>query len=192
MAIIQLFKPEIRAAFHSAELARWLHFRDRVGLWPSELELIGVGPGTFGAVLELPIEQLAAQIQAGSDVALASGSHRLEEFLDRIVHPDFEGLQILSQLKFRDDPKARATLAYLVQRKIDELQIRVRYGWKRLLRSLSLALSLVLSIFGVTIFHLSQQNFIGTAFLVLLFSLLGGFFASAARDILAAIEHLRS
>jgi len=191
MAIIQLFKPELRAAFHSEHLARWLHFRNRGGLWPSELSLLGIAPENFGAVLELPIEQLAAQIQAAFDAEVASRSPRSQEFLERILGK-LQPWELYAQMQEPDDPKSRAVLGYLVQRKLDELQIRVHHGWRRLLRSLSLSLSLALTAFVASILGLWRQNLIGTAFAVLLFAALGGFFASAARDIVAVVERLRT
>ncbi len=192
MAIIQLFKPELRAAFHSVHLARWLHFRNRGGLWPSELSFLGIAPENFGAVLELPIEQLAAQIQAAFDAEVASRSPGSEEFLDRIFGKFIQRPELHRLMDEPDDPKARAVLGYLVQRKLDELQISVHHGWRRLLRSLSLTLSLALTAFVASILGLWRQNLIGTAFAVLLFAALGGFFASAARDVVAVVERLRN
>jgi len=37
-----------------------------------------------------------------------------------------------------------------------------------------------------------QQNWIGTLFIALLFAVLGSFFASVARDVIAIIERLRT
>jgi len=193
MAIIQLFKPEVRAAFHAGEIGRWLGRGSYRGIADEFVYL--VSPRAHDALLELPIEQLAAQIQAASDAAFADtfgsqspmhqerGAHLIQLLLgDDYRYPP----------QMPDDPRYRAGVAYLVQRRLDDLQIQVRQQWRRVLRVMSLFISLVLTVFVASVFGLWRQNPIGTAFLVLLFSLLGAFFASAARDFIAVFERLRN
>lgn len=180
MAVIQSFKPQLRAAFHEAEIRRWLR-----GESVSEF-LYVVSPEAGDALLELPIEQLTAQIQAASDAALGIKSPRSFWFLELCLgRENREGQQLI------DEPGERS-VAYIIQRRLDDLQIQVRSRWRRVLRFLSLIIGLLLTAFVAGIFGLWKQNLIGTAFLILLSSLMAVFFASVARDIVAAIERLRS
>jgi len=180
MATIQSFKPQLRAAFHETEIRRWLR-----GESVDEF-LHVVSPEAGDALLELPIEQLAAQIQAASDAALGIKSERSLRFLELCL-----GRANREAWRFTDEPGDRS-VGYVIQRRLDDLQIQVRSRWRRLLRILSLIVGVFLTSFGAGIFGLWRQNLIGTAFLVLVSSLLAGFFASAARDVVAAIERLRS
>jgi len=181
MAIIQLFKPEVRAAFHLREIARWLHGRP-----PYEFLEI-VSPKAGDALLELPIEQLTAQIQAASDAALTIRSTLARELVESVV-----GRQDIPFDSIPNDPREQSRVGYIIQRRLDDLQIQVRRGWRRLLRLMSVSISLFLTTFLASILGLWHRGLVGTAFLVLLFSLLGAFFASVARDIVAIIERLRN
>jgi hypothetical protein len=182
MAIIQLVKPQLRAAFQSRALAHWLWGED------PKVFLYTVSPFADDALLELPIEQLAAQIQAASDAELATGS--ASWFVKACLgKQDIENMKIETDLR---EPKERTRVAYIIQRRLDGLQIEVRRRWRRLLRAMSLGVSFVLCSFVMGLFGLWRENEVGTAFLTVLFSILGGFFASAARDIVAVIERFRN
>ena len=134
MAIIQLFKPEIRAAFHAQEIAHWLGGR------PVDEFLEIVSPKAGDALLELPIEQLAAQIQAASDAALTLRSRRSERLVDLVLGGPEKEMPFMS-----DDPKEQSRVAYIVQRRLDDLQIQVRRNWRRLLRLMSVSVALLLT-----------------------------------------------
>ena len=195
MAIIQVLKPPIRVAFHRRQIARWL--ADSKNCSVSVDEFLGrVSKRRHNALLALPIEQLAAQIQVASEGALALSNPTdwfIQSLVDKPDKPD-EKPEISAasddncMIKTRD----RSQLSFIVQRRIDALQIQVRYSWRRLIRVLSLAVSVILTLVVAIIFSLWQQNFVGTAFLVLLLSALGGFFASVARDVVAIVERLRN
>jgi hypothetical protein len=190
MACIQLFKPEIRSAFHSAAIARWLQFSPSE--FRSERMIYELGMGRSGrAALELPIEQLVAQIQAAADLELSSNYPypiRERTRVVRIILRRFEDFP-----EFPEVPKELgARISFLIQRRLDELQIQVRYSWRRLLRFLALSLSLIFTSALAAAFDLWRSNFLGTSFVVLLLALLGAFFASAARDLIAALERLRA
>jgi hypothetical protein len=182
MAIIQLFKPEIRATFHLREIARWIH------RFPVNEFLEIVSPQAHAALLELPIEQLAAQIQAASDAALVIRSSESKILFDFLGY----AYKDLGLVAFPDDPKQQGQLAYFIQRRLDDLQIQVRRGWRRLLRLMSVSVSLLLTFLVASVLGLWDGHIVGTAFLVLLFTLVGAFFASVARDIVAILERLRN
>jgi hypothetical protein len=180
MAIIQLFKPELRAAFHLREIARWLN-------GPPYEFLAIVSPKAEDALLELPIEQLTAQIQAASDAALTIRSPLAPKLVGLVVGP-----QDFPFDSPRDDPREQSRVGYIIQRRLDDLQIQARRRWRHLLRFMSLSVSLLLTTFLASILGLWHEGLVGTAFLVLLFSLLGAFFSSVARDVVAIIEKLRN
>jgi hypothetical protein len=183
MAIIQLFKPEVRAAFHRREIERWLGFRD------VERFLDAVSLEGKAALLELPIEQLAAQIQAASDAAFTIRSPQSEMLLELFVYP--YGIDV-GPIGFADEPKQQGRLAYIIQRRLDDLQIQVRRRWRQLLRLMSASVALLLTSLMAGILGLWQNALFGTAFLVLLLSLVGAFFASVTRDMVAILERLRN
>jgi hypothetical protein len=193
MAIIQLLKPPLRAAFHWRAIARWLPSPDRSSV---AVFLDRVSRHQYSALLELPIEQLVAQIQAAAETALAVPW--LDTFFlasligDRGV--DIDGIRDAKQGDDRAMAAARerAVTSSLIQRRLDALQIQVKRDWGRLLRVLSLTVSLIVTAMAANVFGLWRQNVVGTAFLVLLLSALGGFFASVARDAVATVERLRN
>jgi len=179
MAIIQLFKLQLRAVFHEREIRRWLRGE------PVDRFLHVVSPGAGDALLELPIEQLAAQIQAAADAALG-----IKLPVDGWFLMSCLGRDNWERFKPIDELRERST-SYIIQRRLDDLQIQVHHGWRQLLRFISLSVSFTLTSFVAAIFGLWRENIVGTAFLVLLSSLLAGFFASVARDIVATIERAR-
>jgi hypothetical protein len=189
MACIQLFKPEIRSVFHNSAIAQWLDIPPRA--FPPGTLMSEIGMGRSGnAALELPIEQLVAQIQAAAEVELSSSSPYPIQERSRLIKAILK-----SKADYPDSveaPNERARLSYLVQRRLDELQIEVRHDWRRLLRFLALTVSLVFTSALAAAFRLWVTNPLGTAFVVLLLTLLGAFFASAARDLIAAVERLRA
>lgn len=184
MAIIQLFKPELRVSFHSRQLEYWLHGG------PVHLLLEFVSPKAGNALLELPIEQLAAQIQASADAALAIKSPRSDMFLELVLGPGV--LREEPFIQIRDEPKQQGRIAYIIQRRLDDLQIQVKREWRSVLRTLCLSVALLLTSLVAGILGLWQIQLVGTGFLVLLFSLVGAFFASVARDLIAIVERLRN
>jgi hypothetical protein len=192
MAIIQLLKPSLRAAFHFRELVRWLE-RFRSELYPrgrlEESLARHLGDSLFRSsnelepLLELPIEQLAAQIQADAELVLA----RAEPYDEQRPSVQQQEVSTSEHAKVSE----RAELSYQIQRSIDRFQIGVRSRWRRQLRALSLGISLILTTLVASVFGLWQVNYFGTMFVVLLNSALACFFASVARDAVAVLERLR-
>jgi hypothetical protein len=190
MAIIQVFKPVIRARFHRQEVQKWL----RTSSGPDSLDkfLGQVSPGQSDTILELPIEQIVAQIQTAFEATLASDKS-LDWFVESLI-----GKSDPPDSKLNDeDPKAqiqkRTRQSYIVQRRLDALLIQVKCGWRRRLRLLLFAVSFILAFLIAAVFDLWRwDNFIGIFALVLLLSALSSFFASVARDAVAIIERLRN
>jgi hypothetical protein len=219
MAIIQLLKPISRVPFHRRQIKLWLinsgEFTaageakvsspvDAPDVFVNNF-LERISPGQGDALLELPIEQLTAQMQAAAELTLASGQPS-DWFIKAIVgkqgtsvdakddwttdnqstEPDDNDSKAAAQMR------ERTQLSYILQRRLDVLQIQVRSHWRRWLRLQSLLIGVSLTSTVGIVFDLWRQNFLRTVFLVLLLSALGGFFASVARDAVAIIERLRN
>jgi hypothetical protein len=186
MGLVQLFKPEIRRAFHERAIARWGDFEGGLRhlnlLFRQELSHRGVI-----ALFELPIEQLTAQIQAATDIALRS------KHGDDLIFHILKGTDRDEYYRGSDDSPQRASrLSYLVQRRLDDLQIQVKHDWRNLLRTICLSLSFILASLIARVFGLWKQNHSSTAFIVVLLSLFSAFFSTIARDLVAVLERLRS
>jgi hypothetical protein len=180
MALIQLLKPLIRAGFHRRQIALWLRSRhDGRESYERSFEvdefLSEISVRNQDALLALPLEQLTAQINATADTLIGLDQKNAYEFINAIV----------------GETMNRSAAGQLVVRKLDSLQIQTRYAWHRLLRALSIFISIALLAIVAEIFDLWIGDWIGTAFFVLLLGMLGGFFASVARDIVAALEQMR-
>jgi hypothetical protein len=204
MAIIQLFKPRLRGRFHWKELVLWFY-----GLWPQEevseqqasnaaaAYLHFLNPKVSAPVLELPLEQLTAQIQAALDAALVTETNNgavraIIYWLDREASGRHWDQDRPAEGEKIDGPRRQTLVGYLIQRKLDGFQIQVRYGWRKFLRNLSLLVSLFLTTMLAATLGLWDQNPLGTLFLVLLASVLASVFAAATRDLVAVIERFRN
>lgn len=211
MAIIQLIKPPVRAAFHSRELKRWLsgtlvreYFASPSLFLGNFLHLVSSGGGAdpreksgprgrdYNALLELPIEQLTAQIQAASEMVLASGRSNDDWFVYALVSEGEARSHFKRDFAGEDaELRERTRLSYLIQRRLDAIQIQARRRWRQWLRALAFGVGLALTSTVAGVLGLWEKNFLGTLFLVLLLSAVGGFFASVARDAVAIVERLR-
>jgi hypothetical protein len=211
MALIQMFKPALRAYVHRQEIRRWIrsggHRSSNVNRFLNRVSF-----NQPAALVELPIEQLAAQIQAAAEAALAS-PEAFGPLLQQVAgrEADLGNVKVrtsdvdasgagsavgtnASQLRgdSEEELNRRSKASYLIHRRIDALQIQVRHRWRGLLRMLSLAGSLLVAATVTAVLDLWRESPVGTALSVLLLSLLGAFFASVARDMTAIIERLRN
>jgi hypothetical protein len=222
MAFVQMLKPGIRVNVHRREITRWLRLDARRYEFPSYdtnpvldnfLGRISLGRNPQ-AVLELPIEQLTAQILAAAEAALSRelpfdklfDRPHFGEFMWLLLYPIYEddakersGFDETQAPPLNEDTdpvtiraRERGRLSYAIQRRLDGLQIQVRYRWRRALRVTSLLVSLVLMSLIAISLNLWQDTQLGTVYVVLLLSALSTFFASVARDAVAVIERLRN
>jgi len=196
MALIQLVKPSLRAEFHFRQVRTWLmnprHHpvaRFRSGRANSKDAswrfLWDIGEANPNALLALPLEQLTAQIQAAADSRLVQGPEGTEFVISIIGDPSARMPPGAS------DSDPRSWLARQVQIRLDALQIQARHAWQRYLRILATLVSTTLVALIALLFGQWQVDTLATLFFVLLVGVLGGFFASLARDIVAFIERAR-
>jgi len=164
--------------------------------------------GDHHAFYDLPIEQLAGQMNAAAQAALNyPKAHRdLLWCLAHLAEPQ-DILLVLAPPRrlleparraLNDDEKqlvdefvaARNRLTHQVQRAIDGLQIAAGAAWKRRMQVWSMGLSAVL---GVLALRVATKEFeagpsIG---MFILTGFLAGFLAPVARDLVAALQSLR-
>lgn len=205
MAIIQVLKPPVRSQFHLEEIEEWLKSRPLVVTSRLKEEqnksvyefLRRVSPGESKALLELPVEQLTAQIQAASELALTL-SDKPDWFVlfllgNQIEESDGKLKDYIKGESLDEKDKARinAQLSYVIQRRLDALQIKVRRDWRRLLYALAFTLSFLLTATLAWILGILRNSPPGTIYIILLLSIIEGFFATVARDVVAIIERLR-
>jgi hypothetical protein len=83
--------------------------------------------------------------------------------------------------------RARSKVEECIRRHIDQLQIDAAYAWKQRLRGLAIALSGALGIVSA----LTSQRYAAILPIAIVAAILGGFFATVSRDLVAIIERLR-
>jgi hypothetical protein len=160
-----------------------------------------ISPADPEALLELPIEQLTAQIHAAADLRLATESD-IDSFLTAVAGEPMSKVAV-EKLSPAALPNAsqtpegnvemewRNSMSYTIQRRLDALQIDVRQRWRRYLRLLCMLVSAAIASILAAVFGL-WENLASTVLVVILLSALGGFFSSVARDAIAVLERLRT
>jgi hypothetical protein len=156
-------------------------------------------------VFNLPTEQLAAQISAAADVALATKGRHYVTFLAgvtglslRAVHAAFSELALgeLSEPELRAVDQGSFGVSQWVRAGIDQLQISLAERWRRFLQSAALSIA---GIYGVvlaresvpTLAQGSQLRGTSESLFILAALIVGGMFAWILRDIAAALERTR-
>jgi hypothetical protein len=223
MAIIQTAKHlfGLRGRYQQRQVSRWLVGREggaalpatdatsdprltfeKGRAWGELQEAMGVRQGGRDVLelFDLPIEQLAAQISAASDVALRDPSrHRalLVALVSRERAADITTLEDKDQdaaheptnQQLDELDKIRGIVAQQLQAGIDTLQVSVGQRWRRYVRTAALLMSTAFAAVAV------QQTTIArgaTGAFILAALLLGGFFSWLLRDAVAVVERLRS
>lgn len=136
-------------------------------------------------VFNLPTEQLAAQVGAAADVALAAptdeaAAHRWLIAGLSNVPPQFD-----PATGEKEESPGDIRRSQRVEVGVDQLQISLGERWRRYVQGAALWIS---GAFGIGLIHATNQ---GAARYVLAAWLVGGLFAWAARDLAAVIERLR-
>jgi len=161
MAGIDLVKGQLRGAFHRGLLREspW-----RVDDIPPYL-------------MELPIERLAAQLQAWGEFA--------------IRNPESKHVLLPKGLSWKDSELTPQGRSQLLQQYLDELQLRAELEWAAWLRLAAIGLSTTLSLSGVLLLGELSGGPVVVSALVIASGIVGGHFASVARDIVAMVERRR-
>jgi hypothetical protein len=197
MALIQVLKPPLRSLFHRHEIRRWI--RNGGQFEPNVDQFLDhVGLNQADALLELPAEELIAQIQAAAEAITFSATRELGEqtnrFLDEVLGEVGDRPNI-AQRYFGNESRELSGLSYLLQRRLDTLQVQIRYKWQAILSFLSLHVALALSLVAMTVFFSSYSSYQSPAISIIVIAIplavLSGFFASLARDLTAIVERLR-
>jgi hypothetical protein len=178
MATIQLIKPFFRSRFHRLELERGpLKYMNRIATYHEhEMDETIKSILSNYSLLELPIEQLTAQLQRKFEWEIAR-TYPSSNFTEK--NNDAE-------MMYRNER------VYDLQQALDSFQIKARSNWRRRLHLLSFCICLYLTSVLVFLFKPAEINIIGTVFFVVLVAFIGSFFASVARDMVAIIERLRN
>ncbi|HLW80685.1 MAG TPA: hypothetical protein VKS20_01460 [Candidatus Acidoferrales bacterium] len=176
--------------------------------------------GDASALYSLPIEQLCGQINASTQVlldypslhwnllrCLASEAHPPDLALlnppDPAVHAARKMLLRKPAIALTDAEHnqvddyvaARNRVSHQIQRAVDALQISVSFRWKFWMQLASILLSAALGVAALLIgsaygqINLSSRGQCG---LIVLTAILSGFLAPVARDLVAALEQIRT
>ncbi len=208
MALLQLLKDLLptRRWFQRWWLTRfWLQAHAAaLGLGPPAAEearrrLVDLATaGDEQALFSLPVEQLAGQLNAATQAVLDRPKEHavLVRLLARRADPD--DVELILRKRPTEPAalarflEARNRVAQQIQRSLDAVQISMGYRWQWILQGLSVVLSAAIIFAGLTVYGGGLQFWrtdrIAYAFFV---SVLGGFVAPVARDLVAAIQSLR-
>jgi hypothetical protein len=208
MALIQVARRllPLRGWFHRDEVERWLGSGPAINVL--EARLIG---WRSLAALDLPVEQLCAQLSAIGDHLLeeviaspppANERNDAVELLDRMSEGEWSRPRPPSLKDSEEWETTRRTrVAYAIQRHLDLLQIEAgsRWRWSLLVAAIGACGVLFLVakwVLGAGTFIQPWSNgAFAKAFTwtlgTLLVALLGGYMATIARDVVAIIEKLR-
>ncbi|MBI2833587.1 MAG: hypothetical protein HYX76_04065 [Acidobacteria bacterium] len=213
MAIIQTVKDlfPVRRLFQESFLRGWLHERRRESQLAPKPDDARAGQdlvrlatsGSSAAFYDLPIEQLAGQMNAAAALVLEfPARHRdLLGCLASIAEPDdlrvlveranqtradLERLQQQAPGDYQALVDARTRVMHQVQRSIDGFQIAAGYRWKLYMQLAAFTISYVLTVLGVTINRPAGTPAFGGLVAALPLGILGGFLAPVARDLVVA------
>ena len=163
--------------------------------------------GNARALYGLPINQLAGQLNAAAGVVLDSPPRHPNLFRVMAAGADADDLATLlappPQARTSSDASpgdketvtrfvdARNRVAHQVQRNLDALQIAMTFRWQLYLQLLSIAVSgAIAAVSAVALFPALKDRAEGWVGVVVM-GILGGFFSTVARDLVAALRGLR-
>jgi hypothetical protein len=162
--------------------------------------------GDANAFYNLPIEQLCGQLNAAAQAVLENPSDYKVLLLHLGARAELSDLRTLitDTAQFRTPPTldsapdrstfqafvdARNRVGHQVQRAIDALQLSCAQRWKLWIQMIAIALSFVIALLSIQFF----VDIHGTdkAKMVAAISIMGGFMAPIARDLIAGLQSLR-
>lgn len=156
------------------------------------------------ALFALELEKMMGQIQSAADLALSNpGAYpELYLFLTAGADPDVARnwrLQwsALSQAQLSQDKDLAKTaadaysrLSQFVRRKLDSFQLATSYHWKQWNQTRAVVLGGLLLL--ATLVYITPPKSLSALLTILLVSLLGGFAAPVAKDLVVALKKVRS
>ncbi len=207
-----------RASAFNASAAATAGSSAPVNVAQAESDLVHLATaGDAGALYDLPIEQLCGQINASTQVVLdypslhwnllrcLASEARPQDFA--IINPPDPAARKLLLRKpavsltdaehnqVDDYVAARNRVSHQIQRAVDALQISVSFRWKFWMQLASILLSAALGVATLLIgnayfdMHLTPSK---EFTLIILTAILSGFLAPVARDLVAALEQIRT
>ena len=200
MALIQAVKDvlPIRRQFHKASIDTWLNGRQGAGQRATLIQLAAAGDET--ALFELPVAGMMGQLTMASRIVLTFPV-RFEQLLRVMAGTDVDGQIDVIVGKAGGAPtadeveRARVRVGNLVERSIDALQISVASRWERSNKIVAFVVSaLVTAATFVVYFRATEQapESSGRVFaLGVVTSILAGFVAPVAKDLVTALQNLR-
>jgi hypothetical protein len=220
MALIQTAKNmfPLRRWFQSSHVERWLKNRDAKGanLPAAKKDLVHVTTaGDAKALYALPIEQLCGQINAATqvildyperhsnllqclasesdpnDVALVNSPPVARAAIRTLMREKPDDLTPNQRDQIDEFVAARNRISHQMQRAVDSLQISIGFRWKFWMQLIAILLSAALAAAGLAVsgHPLTSLRAIGYIILAAIFS---GFLAPVTRDLVAAVEQLRT
>ena len=211
MAIIQTLKDmfPLRNWFQRAFLRQWLLQKFVVAsrtsgqapdLAAGHRDLVRLATaGDEKALYDIPVEQMCGQINAAMQVALDYPRQHVD--LLRLVAADADSAdleRLVSAGEFapqegrpQEEIDARARITHHVQRAIDGFQISAGFRWKLYLQVAAFVTSFLITVIAITHFS-SESPGLNQLPAVLFVGVVGGFLAPVARDLMAALQKLRS
>ncbi len=208
MALIQTVKDmlPVRRWFQGWWIQRWLRaqsLRSGEGGFASdpvaaERDLVRLATsGDRDALFDLPIEQVSGQMNAAAQIVLSYPREYSNLLYCLAAYAAPSDVSTLLGAPPTAEPErtafvdARNRVTHQVQRSLDGLQISAGYRWKLYLQIASIVSSGLLTMVGVWFFS-GQPIPAGRRFaLYIAISVLGGFLAPVARDLVAALQQLR-
>jgi hypothetical protein len=214
MALIQTAKDlfPLRRLFQRGRVRDWLEdgardaikFGRTVSGGTAESDLIHLATDDdSSAFYDLPIEQLCGQLNAAAQLALdypdlhfdllavtASGA-AVDDVKALLTPPQLpakaEDMTPQLQAAKTSYTDARNRVSHQVQRAIDALQISVGFRWKWYLQIAAFVLSALIAGFADWIYGAPPRSLVN----ILITTLLAGFLAPVARDLMAALQKAR-
>jgi hypothetical protein len=141
------------------------------------LQRFGVRNISDRYLLEQPIERLTAQLQAWGEFALR--------------HPEWSERESIGAVLAGDPSLPPQSRSHLLQRRLDTLQLHAQSEWRTCLRLTAIGMSSALSLGGILLLGNLSGGPVVVAALVIAAGVIGGHFASVARDIVATVERRR-
>lgn len=170
---------------------------DTSGLVTSLVALAAAGDSD--ALFGLPIEKLTGQLSAAAQSVLDDpvtheallrvlAAHATESDLEEVLRPDEPSDQ--KALKRLVD--ARSRVFAQIQRQLDAVQLSMGHRWTTLLKRLSVGLGAAFIFLSVWRFVPAALSTFHGVLIWALLALVGGFVAPVARDLVAALQSIRS
>jgi len=193
MALIEIFRLIIqpRWILNQSIFKRWLAQANQL---KAESEIVNLATGGSAYLLySLPVSQMAGQINAAAQMALAYPA-RYPSIIRALGHnADNLDLDLLisgptENNDLQEVASARNRVSNMIQRNLDALQIRIKGIWARSMQAAAVIVSITL----ILVFAITSDQEIESYSSLIVFAIFGGMVAPVAKDILAALKTVKN